>query len=139
MIRGPSVWLSEDDHPEDRFIIENTVILGDMEITNGTVAIRNSVLVNTEVTMTNVTAPVFTSSVFAGGGCSIRSDLPIVAEYNDFFDNVGWCDGQVLIGTIQPGSPLVGVGNPDAAYSDPDGSRNDIGLTGGRFSVLGGW
>lgn len=158
VIRGPSIWLSEDDHPEDRFIIENTVIAGDMEITNGSAFVRNSVLVNTEITMVNVTAPVFTSNVFLGGGCSLRADLPIVADHNDFWDNVGWCDGAVLVGvdgnisvdplftnpaagdyTIQAGSPLADAGNPEGKYADPDGSRNDIGLTGGRFSVLGGW
>ncbi len=158
VIRGPSVWLSEDDHPEDQFIIESTVISGDMDITNGSVSVRNSVIVASDITLVNVSNPLFTSNVFLGGGCSIRSDLPIVADYNDFFDNVGWCDGTVLIGTagnisadplftnaaigdytLQAGSPLVDVGNPDSRYLDPDRSRNDIGLTGGRFSVLGGW
>jgi len=32
---------------------------------------------------------------------------------------------------LQPSSPCIDTGNPDPAYNDPDGSRNDIGAYGG--------
>jgi hypothetical protein len=48
-------------------------------------------------------------------------------------------DPQFIGGTpfdyhLQQTSPCVNAGNPDLAYNDPDGSRNDI----GRFFVIGG-
>jgi parallel beta-helix repeat protein len=41
-------------------------------------------------------------------------------------------DGQLLAG-----SPCVDAGNPDPAYNDPNGSRNDIGAYGGPGSAVG--
>jgi hypothetical protein len=40
---------------------------------------------------------------------------------------------------LQGGSPLVDAGVPEAAYDDVDGTRNDIGVYGGRFTQDGGW
>ncbi len=37
---------------------------------------------------------------------------------------------------LQPGSPGIDAGNPDPAFNDPDGSRNDMGAYGGP---LGNW
>ncbi len=34
--------------------------------------------------------------------------------------------------TLQSGSPAIDVGNPNAFYNDDDGSRNDMGYTGGN-------
>ncbi|HCU24508.1 MAG TPA: hypothetical protein DF383_05780 [Deltaproteobacteria bacterium] len=36
--------------------------------------------------------------------------------------------------TLQPGSPALNAGNPDPAFNNPDGSRNDIGAFGGPFA-----
>lgn len=35
------------------------------------------------------------------------------------------------------GSPCVDAGSPDAKYNDPDGTRNDMGIYGGKFSPGG--
>ena len=32
---------------------------------------------------------------------------------------------------LQPGSPCIDTGDPDPAYNDTDGSRNDMGIYGG--------
>lgn len=34
---------------------------------------------------------------------------------------------------LQPSSPLIDAGDPDPAYNDADGSRNDLGVGGGRL------
>jgi hypothetical protein len=36
---------------------------------------------------------------------------------------------------LQAGSPCINAGNPDASYNDMDGTRNDMGIFGGRFST----
>lgn len=37
--------------------------------------------------------------------------------------------------TLKAGSPCKNVGNPDARYNDPDGTRNDLGIYGGPQSL----
>ena len=47
--------------------------------------------------------------------------------------------GELLLGEdfhLLPGSICIDAGNPDSAFNDPDGSRNDIGAFGGP---LGNW
>jgi hypothetical protein len=36
---------------------------------------------------------------------------------------------------LQPSSPLIDAGDPDPAYNDPDGTRNDIGIFGGPYGA----
>lgn len=38
--------------------------------------------------------------------------------------------------TLAPGSPGIDAGHPDSQYNDVDGSRNDIGVTGGPFGFI---
>lgn len=40
---------------------------------------------------------------------------------------------------LQQNSPAINAGNPAAAFNDPDGSRNDMGYTGGPGSNLTRW
>jgi hypothetical protein len=37
--------------------------------------------------------------------------------------------------TLRPGSPAIHAGNPDPAFNNPDGSRNDIGAFGGPGAI----
>ena len=41
--------------------------------------------------------------------------------------------------TLGSGSPGVDAGPDASGYADVDGSRNDIGVYGGPFSIGGGW
>ncbi len=38
--------------------------------------------------------------------------------------------------TLAAGSPAIDVGNPNAFYNDNDGTRNDMGYTGGNGIIL---
>ncbi len=37
--------------------------------------------------------------------------------------------------SLAPGSPAIDAGDPDPAYNDLDGTRNDMGYTGGPFGM----
>jgi len=86
----------------------------------------------------------------AGGGivCQYPGTAPVIA-YNAFWDNhpadlrrctpgvanlyvePGFVDASHDDYRLQPDSPLIDAGDPDPAWRDRDGSRNDIGVYGG--------
>ena len=51
---------------------------------------------------------------------------------NDLLDTDPlFTDPENLDFTLQPGSPAIDAGDPDPAFDDVDGSRNDMGIFGG--------
>jgi hypothetical protein len=149
--------LTEDDHEDDLIRLENTAVAGNIEVEFGTFTLRNSV-VSGALTLID-TAPTVTveSSVFIGAACAINANVPTgPVRYNDFAGGPSMCVGADVVGSdgnvavdpmfvgggdlhLQAGSPLVNAGVPDDSYDDVDGSRNDLGIYGGRFSQDGGW
>jgi hypothetical protein len=151
--------LTEDDHLEDLISLENTVVDGDIDVEYGTFALQNAVVTG-QVSLTDVADTVrIENSVFTGAACAIGTNVPLgPVRYNDFAGGAARCDGTVTVGidgnvAVDPmfvatgagdlhlaaGSPLTDAGNPDPAYRDVDGTRNDIGVHGGRFDLDGGW
>jgi hypothetical protein len=149
--------LTEDDHEDDLIRLENTAVAGNVTVEFGTFTLRNSVM-SGKLTLVD-TAPTVTveSSVFLGAACAIDTNVPTgPVRYNDFAGGPSLCAGGDVVGSdgniavdpmfvgagdlhLQAGSPLVDAGVPDGGYDDVDGSRNDLGVYGGRFSQDGGW
>jgi hypothetical protein len=77
--------------------------------------------------------------------CNQSRGSAVASEWSLFWaDGFGVPDGQLSADpqfvdpeggdfTPQAGSPAIDAGDPDLAWLDADGSRNDIGLTGGVF------
>lgn len=96
--------------------------------------LRNSIIYNTSGTHIN--------------GGSSSSGYGIAAHYNDLFgpasasgtnipDDPLFVDrsgGNYHLGAL---SPAIDAGDPDSAYNDLDGSRNDMGAYGGAYAAAG--
>jgi hypothetical protein len=151
---------NEDDHYDDEIVFVSNVHEGDVWVEYGTLTLRNSIVTGT-VDLQTITAPVISSNIFVGGGCAIASDLVAIAPaHNNFWGVDSGCgygdpdyvgvDGNIeeepgfvdpFAGDyhLEPASALVDRGDPDPFWDDVDGTRNDIGPFGGRYSQDGGW
>ncbi len=150
---------NEDDHYTDQIQSTDTLHDGDIVVTYGTLTLRNGI-VNGSVSLALTTTPVISSTIFVGGSCAIESDVALEPTYNTFFEVDSGCgygdpeyvgsDGNLdedpmfvdpLAGDfhLDAGSPLINAGEADPFWEDVDGSRNDMGLYGSRYSQDGGW
>jgi len=158
VIVGDQEHISEDDHPEDEIRFANTLVQGDILVNFGTFQFRNSVMVDGTVTLTDTADDVdIDSSVFMDGPCAFDGNILPVSQYTNYWNTPFHCtepsvvgdDGNISIPpafdmvagdfTLLWGSGLIDAGNPAGSREDLDGSRNDIGLYGGRFTNAGGW
>jgi hypothetical protein len=111
------------------------------------ITMRNSVLANNDTT--------YGIYVYSTGTEASQFDISYSALYEpdgmyDSSQNFNYADNSNLIGddpafdsfsqdgdgtndtlTLDSNSPLIDAGHPNSAYTDPDGSRNDIGPYGG--------
>jgi M6 family metalloprotease-like protein len=98
--------------------IMNSIILNDgdlFQLINSTIDVTYSCLSSEVAGSGNILADPLFSDPTAGSGISFN------ALSSDW--------------TLQAGSPAIDAGNPDPAYYDPDGSRNDMGAYGGPNSL----
>lgn len=65
-----------------------------------------------------------------GGTDNIGTD-PMHVDPDGLDDTIGTADDNVRLSL---GSPAINTGHPAAAYNDPDGSRNDMGVYGGPWA-----
>lgn len=162
-LKGGLYTQNEDDHPEDTVRLLNTVLEGSYTAIYGGVEIVNSVIDGGGVSYTNFAetpgTPVLMNSIFLNSTCVLTSDAPTNSVVNNsFWDTTSSCTGAVYEGVdgnlavdpelvdaaggdyhLSPGSPLEDAGVDDYDYDDIDGSRNDIGVYGGHYSLDGGW
>jgi hypothetical protein len=145
----------ELDTPSERIILFNTAVGGGtigLNVIYMTATIANSVIwgVDSAVSLTgDATSSWVISSVLAGATCGITADPAYYASYDAFWnvatDGCGLTptaslhDDPLFVSfpddlTLAAGSPLVNAGYSNADWNDPDGSRNDIGLTGGPWA-----
>ena len=157
VLEDPVYVLSEEDHYDDLVALENNVIHGGISATYGMLRVRNSVVVDGSLRLVGTSPTTEVSgSLFQGLDCAIDADTTdFLVRYNDFWDvGTDRCDGGVYVGTEgnfsadpevddawlpDAGSALVDAGPPETELSDPDGSRNDVGVYGGPRTVGGGW
>jgi parallel beta-helix repeat protein len=81
---------------------------------------------------------VVTEVVYDGYGTTrARFDPPNDRGYDGGVQLLVWGDTSDFTYdfNLQPGSPCIDAGNPDPIYADADGSRNDVGVTGGTDFV----
>lgn len=153
--------LTEEDHDDDVIYVQNVQISGDIEVDFGSLAIVNSV-VSEQVTLTDVAEDTvrIENTVFTGNQCAIDTNVPGLGDvrYNDFSGGAARCDGVAVVGVdgnfaanpmftdpaagdLHPlaGSPLIDGGVPGQDYGDVNGTRNDVGVYGGHFTLDGGW
>ncbi len=154
---------NEDDHPYDYVGLINSVLEGSMAVTYGGLLIRNSVVDGGGVAFSEFAedpgTPQIESSVFLNSTCALNlTATTATVRNNAFWDTTASCTASVYVGVdgnldddpemvdaasgdyhLTARSPLVDAGVDDSAYDDVDGSRNDIGLYGGKYNMDGGW
>ena len=144
----------EPDSPNERWYAESSVFGGGSigaDIRYMTLAVSNSVFYGADsaLSMTGCDpSSAATSSVFADSLCGVTGDQNSAITYSAFWGNGADGCGLTVRPAVSddpefaswpvdlhldPGSPLVDAGNPDGAYDDVDGSRNDIGVYGGQL------
>ncbi|MDP2312058.1 MAG: hypothetical protein Q8P41_04070 [Pseudomonadota bacterium] len=145
----------EEDTPSERAYVYNSAIGGGVEgarFEYMSVYVANSVFWGADAglaLLANSTTSWMISSVFTGSACGISADVAHTASHNAFWGNTADTCGLTATSSVtsDPGfasfpddlsvdasSPLVNAGYPDAAWDDVDGTRNDIGLGGGRWA-----
>lgn len=154
---------NEDDHPGDYVALINSVLVGSYAATYGGALVRNSVIdggsFSFAVFAEDPGTPVVENTVFLNATCAISHDAATATiRNNSFTDVTPSCTGAELVGVdgnldgdammvdadngdyhLTGRSPLVDAGVDESAYEDVDGSRNDIGVYGGVFTMDGGW
>ena len=159
-LRGDVAILSEERHPDDTVGFRNSALMGEVSVQYGSFALRNSALFQGTLTLRDLGTATLESTVFTGANCAIDTDAGGgVVRYNDFWQTASTCkglpsvvgtDGNVAVAPdfvnpsagdlhLRPTSGLRNAGLPDAEFDDLDGSRNDIGIYGGKFTQDGGW
>ena len=85
-----------------------------------------------------------------GGNVMVQAPSSVNLTYNNLWGSNKIAGGVINIGgigsdpkmnsdyTLQPGSPNLDAGPPDARFNDRDGSRNDIGMFGGHNFIPNG-
>lgn len=159
---GSVMATNEDKHPEDSLDLYNTLLEGNYSATYGGILIRNSVISGMVSYVDNAEYPgnpVIESSVLTDSACAISSSaVTNTVRNNAFWNTTPSCTGASLVGVdgnldddpmfvdaaggdyhLDRGSPLEDAGVDEYDYEDVDGSRNDIGLYGGRYTQDGGW
>lgn len=152
---------AEVDHYTDAVRLENDVILGGVASAYGTLVVRNSVIRGGSVTLSQTyTDTVIENSVIQEAACAFSSDsVAFTFRYNDVWDvGATSCEGDERVGldgnlnvnpqftdadagdyTLRGASPLIDAGTDDPAQADLDGTRNDIGVYGGKRTIAGGY
>lgn len=162
-LKGAVYTQNEDDHPDDTVRLLNSILEGSYTAIYGKVEIVNSVIDGGGVSYTDwaetPSTPVLMNNIFLNSSCVLSSDaLTHTVVNNSFWDTTSTCAGATYEGVdgnlavnpqlvdaaggdyhLSPGSPLEDAGIDDSDYDDIDGSRNDIGVYGGRYSLDGGW
>lgn len=160
VVDGKILVVTEEDHLDDIVTLDNSYFTDDIDVSFGTFRIRNSIGNRVHLTFTDVGDPiVIENSVFLDGDCIIDGNNPEVIVQNNVFYNVdSHCgpinaigqDGNIdsppefvdpTVGDfhLSAGSSLINAGTTGSFYNDVDGSQNDIGIYGGRFTQDGGW
>lgn len=145
----------EEDSPSERGIVYNSFVSGGSEgarFEYMSVYVANSVLWGPDAglaLLANDGASWAIANVFVDAACGVDADTAYTASYNAFWNvasaGCGTTPRDSVIGdpmftsfpddlTPLRGSPLRDAGYPDASWEDADGSRNDIGITGGPWA-----
>jgi hypothetical protein len=145
----------EEDTPSEQAIIYNSRVGGGsvgIHLDYMTVSIANNVVWGGDAAielLANSTSSWIIANVLTESACGIESDVNHTASYNAF-----WANGSDTCGltatnsvtadpefasfpddlSISSSSPLIDAGYPGVDWYDPDGTRNDIGLTGGPWA-----
>jgi len=160
-LHGNVEIVQEDDHPDDLLVVSNSLVRGDIDFHYGTFELRNAVVTGTVTVTDTGGGEIIENTAFIGSvACAIDgATAPATVRNNDFWGpTTARCDGAVVIGNngniavdpqfvdlfggdlhLTAGSALIDAGVGTARHNDVDGTRNDIGLFGGRFSQDGGW
>jgi len=155
---GAGVMVSDDaEATVTNGVLFDNVVGIDVGV-NGVVAVDNNTFSGNLAAIEGQSGAVFDSlanNVFEMNGTAVRADSGAILSggYNAFWENgVDW-DGPAAMGTDLAAAPLFVApsdlnftlrfdspyrdgGNPATAFDDPDGSRNDVGATGGPDAYL---
>jgi hypothetical protein len=86
VVDGTLLVESELDHYDDKMVVENSIVHGDVSANYGSLVIRNSVI-DGRVTATNTyTSTVLEGNVFTGATCAITGALIVIADTADTAD-----------------------------------------------------
>lgn len=148
----------DPDDPDERMYIYNSAVgggsVGVMALYQD-VRIINSVLWGEDSALSMElcnTASYGRNSVYMNAACGVSGDQRFPSQYSAFWGNTE--DGCGVTASpevredprfvsfpedlrLEEDSPLIDAGDPDGAFDDVDGSRNDIGMWGGPYGEEG--
>jgi len=108
-----------------------TVVNNDISMSNHILNIQNSILYNSGVYLTSQhiknSTSVSYSNIQNGENAFHLTNSGMVWGEGNIITNPGFIDYESGNYRLTMGSPCINAGNPDIAYNDSDGSRNDIG------------
>ncbi len=153
---GIATWNGSNPYIHNNVVIDNTYtgisISSDPDVINNTIANNNNGIYDSGGYKPVIMNNIVTGNSNIGMGC-VNSSVPTDFSYNDVWGNVqnyyncsagpGDISANPLYVNepnndfhLQGGSPCIDSGNPDPAYNDPDGTRNDMGAYGGPDAAV---
>jgi len=153
---GIATWNGSNPYIHNNVVIDNTYtgisISSDPDVINNTIANNNNGVYDSGGYQPIIMNNIVTGNSNIGMGC-VNSSVPTDFSYNDV-----WGNGQNYYNCsagpgdisanplyvdetngnfhLQAGSPCIDSGNPNPAYNDPDGTRNDMGAYGGPGATV---
>ncbi len=140
-------------------VVEGSILYGGASVIVSALQLKNSIVSGGGIVLSSGVATLI-NSVVTRAECGItHSRSSLSTSYTNFWQNtLNVCGGTDPVGSngniaVDPvfvdasardfhlvaGSPLIDAGSTGAEYPDVDGSRNDIGVFGGPFTMDGGW
>lgn len=127
--KGSGIYI--DDFANNVQIINCVLNANDLHSESPNVSIENTIITGISPTIgTTSVLPTFINYSHIGAQWTAQYPTNVVGEL--YFTRL--TDGAQY--NLLPGSVCIDSGNPDSAFNDPDGSRNDVGAYGGP---LGDW
>ena len=122
-------------------VLENVVSTGGLSSTSSTLSLTATVVMADACAITASGGSIDTSYAVFWGHTTLACGFsdPLTRDATSMAVDPQFVSAATEDFHLAADSPLANAGPSSASYSDPDGTRSDIGVYGGHFSMGGGW
>ncbi len=118
-------------------IANNSSSISEIFIFNSDITVMNDILITDATVFNNIGGSTDVTYSCISGGYTGTGNIDADPLFvNPSGGNGTGYNGLIASWWLQDTSPCIDTGNPDPAYNDPDGSRNDMGAYGGPNSMV---